>query len=89
MVICVTVAVPVDAASGGILVDGYDGHVAKFMADGVLVCFGYSVAHEDDAERAVRASLGIVAVMSNDRYASGRRGFLNVVQDEQLVAKWW
>src|SRR6516162_4358973 len=35
----------------------YDGFVAKFMGDGVLVYFGYPRAHEDDAERAVRAGL--------------------------------
>jgi class 3 adenylate cyclase len=39
----------------------YDGFVAKFMGDGVLAYFGYPRAHEDDAERAVRAGLEIVA----------------------------
>jgi class 3 adenylate cyclase/predicted ATPase len=38
----------------------YDGHVAKYLGDGVLVYFGYPRAHEDAAERAVRAGLGIV-----------------------------
>src|SRR6202023_273770 len=38
----------------------FDGFVAKYMGDGVLVYFGYPRAHEDDAERAVRAGLGIV-----------------------------
>jgi class 3 adenylate cyclase len=33
-----------------------DGFVAKYMGDGVLVYFGYPRAHEDDAERAVRAA---------------------------------
>ena len=33
----------------------FDGHVAKLMGDGALVYFGYPRAHEDDAERAVRA----------------------------------
>src|SRR5215208_6060194 len=33
----------------------YEGFVAKYMGDGVLVYFGYPKAHEDDAERAVRA----------------------------------
>ena len=38
----------------------YDGYVAKYMGDGVLVYFGYPRAHEDDAERAVRAGLALV-----------------------------
>src|ERR1700682_6172530 len=38
----------------------FDGFVAKYMGDGVLVYFGYPTAHEDDAERAVRASLALV-----------------------------
>jgi class 3 adenylate cyclase len=41
----------------------YDGFVAKFMGDGILVYFGYPQAHEDDAERAIRAGLDIVAAM--------------------------
>src|SRR5271168_3838427 len=45
----------------------YDGFVAKFMGDGVLVYFGYPQAHEDDAERAVRAGLDIVAAMPSVR----------------------
>jgi class 3 adenylate cyclase len=36
------------------------GFVAKFMGDGVLVYFGYPQAHEDDAERAVRAGLAVI-----------------------------
>ena len=38
----------------------FDGFVAKYMGDGVLVYFGYPAAHEDDAERAVRAGLDVV-----------------------------
>jgi len=38
----------------------FDGYVAKYMGDGVLVYFGYPRAHEDDAERAVRAGLTLV-----------------------------
>lgn len=37
----------------------FDGHVAKFMGDGVLAYFGWPQAHEDDAERAVRSGLGV------------------------------
>jgi len=38
----------------------YAGFVAKYMGDGVLVYFGYPEAHEDDAERAVRAGLAVI-----------------------------
>src|SRR6516165_687261 len=37
----------------------FDGFVAKYMGDGVLIYFGYPRAHEDDAERAIRAGLGV------------------------------
>jgi class 3 adenylate cyclase/predicted ATPase len=42
------------------IVAGFDGFVAKYMGDGVLAYFGYPRAHEDDAERAVRAGLGVI-----------------------------
>ena len=42
----------------------YDGFVAKYMGDGVLIYFGYPQAHEDDAERAVRAGLEIVVAIT-------------------------
>src|SRR5438132_5417293 len=42
------------------VVTGFDGFVAKYLGDGVLVYFGYPRAHEDDAERAVRAGLGVI-----------------------------
>src|SRR5262249_42456149 len=38
----------------------YEGHIAQYLGDGLLVYFGYPLAHEDDAQRAVRAGLGIV-----------------------------
>jgi class 3 adenylate cyclase len=41
----------------------FDGFVAKYMGDGVLIYFGYPRAHEDDAERAVRAGLDLVAAV--------------------------
>jgi class 3 adenylate cyclase len=45
-------------------VQRFDGFVAKYMGDGVLVYFGYPQAHEDDAERAVRAGLELIAAVS-------------------------
>jgi len=41
----------------------FGGFVAKYMGDGVLIYFGYPQAHEDDAERAVRAGLELVAAV--------------------------
>src|ERR1700682_6060209 len=42
----------------------FDGLVCRYMGDGVLVYFGYPQAHEDDAERAVRAGLGSIDAVS-------------------------
>src|SRR5262245_49046869 len=41
----------------------FGGYLAKYIGDGLLVYFGYPVAHEDDAPRAVRTGLGIVRAM--------------------------
>jgi len=45
----------------------FNGFVAKYMGDGVLVYFGYPQAHEDDAERAVRAGLALVEAVGKLR----------------------
>ena len=42
----------------------FDGFVARYMGDGVLVYFGYPHAHEDDAERAVRAGLELITAVT-------------------------
>src|SRR5215468_2048888 len=41
----------------------FDGHIAQYLGDGLLVYFGYPLAHEDDAQRAVRAGLGMVEAL--------------------------
>ena len=46
-------------------IERYEGYVARYMGDGVLAYFGYPQAHEDDAERAVHAGLGVVAAMAD------------------------
>src|SRR5215471_4071808 len=43
----------------------YDGHIAQLLGDGLLVYFGYPHAHEDDAHRAVRTGLGMLAAMED------------------------
>ncbi len=51
----------------------FGGYVAKYMGDGVLVYFGYPQAHEDDAERAVRAGLELVRAVSDLKTSAALR----------------
>jgi class 3 adenylate cyclase/DNA-binding winged helix-turn-helix (wHTH) protein len=53
------------------VIDAFEGHIAQYLGDGLLAYFGYPQAHEDDAQRAVRAGLGMLAAMAalNDRLA--------------------
>jgi predicted ATPase/class 3 adenylate cyclase len=52
----------------------FEGHIAQYLGDGLLVYFGYPFAHEDDAQRAVRAGLGMVEALGslNTRLARER-----------------
>jgi class 3 adenylate cyclase len=50
----------------------YDGHIAQYLGDGLLVSFGYPMAHEDDAQRAVRAGLGMVEAIGQLNTRLGR-----------------
>jgi len=52
---------------------GYGGHVAKFLGDGVLAYFGWPRAFEDQAERALRASLDVIAGVEAVRLEGGHR----------------
>src|SRR4029453_1330081 len=47
------------------VIQRYDGHIAQLLGDGLLIYFGYPQAHEDDAQRAVRTGLGILAAMED------------------------
>jgi class 3 adenylate cyclase/predicted ATPase len=51
----------------------FDGFVAQYLGDGVLAYFGYPVAHEDDAERAIRAALASVAAVRDLQSHPGNR----------------
>ncbi len=53
------------------LVARFDGAVAQYLGDGLLVYFGYPHAHEDDAERSVRAALAIIAAVHELRPVEG------------------
>jgi class 3 adenylate cyclase len=52
----------------------FEGYIAQYLGDGLLVYFGYPRAHEDDAQRAVRAGLGMVEALGqlNTRLAQER-----------------
>jgi class 3 adenylate cyclase len=45
------------------VIERYEGHIAQYLGDGLLVYFGYPAAHEDDARRAVQAGLEIVGTI--------------------------
>src|SRR5262245_7461278 len=53
------------------MVARHGGMVAQYVGDGVLAYFGFPRAHEDDAERAIRAALGLVSAESNGPLRSG------------------
>src|SRR5215471_18904290 len=46
------------------VIQRFDGHIAQYLGDGVLVYFNYPQTHEDDAQRAIRTGLGIVKALS-------------------------
>jgi class 3 adenylate cyclase len=46
------------------IIQRFDGHIAQYLGDGLLVYCGYPQAHEDDAQRAVRTGLGILEAMA-------------------------
>ncbi len=43
----------------------YEGHIAQYLGDGLLIYFGFPIAHEDDAHRALYTGLGILEAMAN------------------------
>ena len=45
------------------VIEHFDGYIAQYLGDGLLVYFGYPQAHEDDAARAVRAGLDIISAI--------------------------
>jgi class 3 adenylate cyclase/predicted ATPase len=60
-----------DVAAG--VITRFDGHVAKYMGDGILAYFGWPRAHEDDAERAVRTGLEVADAVEQLAAPDGSR----------------
>jgi class 3 adenylate cyclase len=46
------------------VIQQYEGHIAQYLGDGLLVYFGYPLAHEDEARRAVHTGLGLVQAIA-------------------------
>jgi predicted ATPase/class 3 adenylate cyclase len=55
------------------VIQRFDGHIAQYLGDGLLVYFGYPQAHEDDAQHAVHTGLGIVAALETLNHRLGQR----------------
>ena len=62
------------------VIEGFAGHIAQYLGDGLLVYFGHPIAHEDDAHRAVLAGLGIISAIRerNARLMNGAHARLSV-----------
>jgi predicted ATPase/class 3 adenylate cyclase len=67
--------------TGAEVIQRFDGHIAQHLGDGLLIYFGWPVAHEDDAQRALHAGLGIVEAITttlNPRLEQEKGGRLTV-----------
>ena len=66
----------------------YDGHIAQLLGDGLLVYFGYPQAHEDDAQRAVRTGLGILAAMGDLNSVCNKPKVSNSLSVSEFIRGW-
>ena len=69
-------------------VQRFGGFVAKYMGDGVLVYFGYPRAHEDDAERAVRAGLELIQAGEHGKFKVASSVFAQVSTKNASRERW-
>jgi class 3 adenylate cyclase len=67
----------------------FDGFVANYMGDGVLVYFGYPQAHEDDAERAVRTGLALIAAVDGLKTRAALQTRVGIATGLVVVGDLW
>ncbi|MGY3651637.1 class 3 adenylate cyclase [Bradyrhizobium sp. LM4.3] len=67
------------------VIAAYDGRIARFVGDGILVYFGYPRAHEDDAERAVRAGIDTIAAIRQLKTGADERVEMRIAIATGLV----
>ena len=71
------------------VIQRFDGYIAQYLGDGLLVYFGYPQAHEDDAQRAVRAGLGMLAAMGALNQPVQERGVRLGCASAFTPGWWW
>ena len=72
------------------MITRFEGHIAQYLGDGLLVYFGYPLAHEDDAQRAVRAGLGMLEASVSSTPAWREQGVHLAVRLGSIPAwSWW
>jgi len=69
------------------VIDNYDVYIAQYLGDGLLVYFGYPLAHEDDAQRAVRAGLEIVGAVGAMSFADSARLTTRTIHESPLQSR--
>jgi class 3 adenylate cyclase len=71
------------------VIQRFEGHIAQYLGDGLLVYFGYPQAHEDDAQRAVRTGLDMVQAMGTLNRRLGRRRGHDWPCGSGSIPDWW
>jgi class 3 adenylate cyclase len=70
------------------VVKRFEGFVARYMGDGILIYFGYPRAHEDDAERAARCALAVVEAVSGLKLAEELQARIGIATGMVVVGGW-
>src|SRR5262249_40224905 len=68
-------------------VDRFEGHIAQYLGDGLLVYFGYPLAHEDDAQRAVRVGVHTGLVVVGEMGGGAKHELLALGETPNLAAR--
>ena len=72
------------------IIQRFEGHIAQYLGDGLLVYFGYPQAHEDNARRAVRSGLEIIEAIGGIKYTPhpGKRSSSGCARRD-THRSWW
>ena len=73
--------------AAGAVIERYEGHVAQYLGDGLMVYFGWPAAHEEDAGRAVRASLELIEAVKRVEAAEPLRVRIGIATGRVVVGE--